>query len=114
MVLIWFLVSNLWLPWIEYGRSYRDVALQMAGVLPASRECVAYSGLQDSQRAAFYYFADVKMLKMAGSAGRKCDVLLAYHGRGGKPPRLDTKWSLLWEGRRPGDRHERFLLYKRN
>ena len=114
MVLIWLLVSNLWLPWIEYGRSYRDVAQQMAEALPASRHCVAYSGLQDSQRAVFYYFADVKMFKMTGSADRKCDVLLAYHGRGGKPPRLNAKWSLLWEGRRPGDRHERFLLYKRN
>lgn len=114
MVLIWFLVSSLWLPWIDYGRSYRDVARMISKSLPAQRECVAYSGLQDSQRAAFYYFAGLQPLNVAGASARKCDVLLAYHGRGGKPPALDDRWTLLWEGRRPGDRHERFRLYKRN
>ncbi|MBU0601565.1 MAG: hypothetical protein KKD25_04070 [Gammaproteobacteria bacterium] len=113
MVLIWFLVSSLWLPWVDYGRSYRDVAHRMSRSLPAERSCIAYSGLQDSQRASFYYFANLEVRNVASLAGSRCDVLLAYHGRGGKPPVLDEHWTQRWEGRRPGDRHERFLLYTR-
>lgn len=114
MVLIWFLVSSLWLPWIDYGRSYRDVARMIGEHLPAQHGCVAFTGLQESQRAAFYYFLDLKPLNIAGRSGQQCDLLLAYHGRGGKPPSLDGSWTLKWEGRRPGDRHERFLLYARH
>lgn len=111
MVLIWFLVSSLWLPWIDYGRSYRDVARAMSEHLPAGRDCVAYTGLQESQRAAFYYFLDLKLLNFSRASAHHCGVLLAYHGRGGHPPALDGNWILKWEGRRPGDRHEHFLLY---
>jgi 4-amino-4-deoxy-L-arabinose transferase-like glycosyltransferase len=114
MLLIWFLLSSLWLPWIDYGRSYRDVADQMADALPKQTGCIAFSGLQDSQRAAFYYFAGIKPVNALSRAGMQCDTLLAYHGRGGKPPALDARWSMVWEGRRPGDRHERFMLYKRD
>lgn len=114
MVLIWILMSSLWLPWIDYGRSYRGVAAEISAALPAQRRCVAFRGLQESQRAAFYYFADLRQFDVASAAGRKCDVLLAYHGRGRKPPVPDDGWTLIWQGRRPGDRHERFLLYSRS
>lgn len=114
MVLIWFLVSSLWLPWIDYGRSYRDVALEMGRHLPEGATCVAHTGLQESQRAAFYYFLDLKPRNLSGTSASRCPVLLAYHGKGGKPPALDAEWTLKWEGRRPGDRHERFFLYTRN
>lgn len=114
MVLIWFLVSSLWLPWIDYGRSYRDVAKQLADHLPEDRTCVAYTGLQESQRAAFYYFTGLKPLAYAGESGRRCTVLIAHYGRGGRKPALDAGWTLKWEGRRPGDRHERFLMYMKN
>lgn len=113
VVLIWFLVSSLWLPWIDYGRSYRGIAGQISRALPAEHGCVAFSGLQESQRAAFYYFAGIKPINRLSKAARGCDLLLAYHGRGGKPPSLDRRWAVIWEGRRPGDRHERFMLYKR-
>ncbi len=114
MVLIWFLVSSLWLPWIDYGRSYRDVARQLAEHLPEERTCVAYAGLQESQRAAFYYFAGLKPLAYASGTGRRCSVLIAHYGRGGRKPALDAGWTLKWEGRRPGDRHEHFLMYVKN
>lgn len=114
VLLIWFLLSSLWLPWIDYGRSYRDVAGQIARALPADGGCIAFSGLQDSQRAAFYYFAGLKPINAVSKAGRQCDTLLAYHGRGGRRPVLDASWSIVWEGRRPGDRHERFMLYRRS
>ncbi|WP_026224591.1 ArnT family glycosyltransferase [Methyloversatilis thermotolerans] len=113
VVLIWLLVCSLWLPWVDYGRSYRDIARQLAGRMPADTECVVYSGLQESQRAALYYFLKLKPLNMVGNTADACKALIAYHGRGSRAPSPGEGWTLEWEGRRPGDRHERFLLYLR-
>jgi hypothetical protein len=108
------LLNTLWLPWINYGKSYAGVAKQIAEKLPKGEYCVN-TNVGPAQRASFAYFGGVPFSQFGQSA---CDFLLLQDNNRGKDDakaikETDAKWQLLWEGRRPSDRHERFRLYQR-
>ena len=115
VILCWLLLMTLWLPWINYGKSYAGVAQQIGKLLPEGQYCVD-TNVGPAQRASFAYFGKVEFARFGKDS---CDFLLLqdslsrrdhaallkqFDGEGGK---------LLWEGRRPSDRDERFRLYKR-
>lgn len=116
LILIWILLMTLFLPDMNYSKSYAAVARQIAGQLPADVDCIG-TNVGPAQRASFAYYGK---LPFTGVEGGRCGLflvqgnayakddsgVLAQHGRGG--------WTLLWEGRRASDRHERFRLYRRN
>jgi 4-amino-4-deoxy-L-arabinose transferase-like glycosyltransferase len=58
----WFLLTTLWMPWINHTRTYRDVALSMKAALPDQHleACVSTQRLSLPQRAIFGYFARVR------------------------------------------------------
>jgi 4-amino-4-deoxy-L-arabinose transferase-like glycosyltransferase len=114
VILCWLLLATLWLPWINYNKSYAGVARQMSRHIPDKRVCVdAKVGV--SQRASFAYFGQIRF---GGLSGEKCGYVLLQDTipRRNPPasPPLYKGMSLVWEGRRPSDRDERFRLYKRN
>ncbi|HEY8607353.1 MAG TPA: glycosyltransferase [Noviherbaspirillum sp.] len=114
VILCWLLITTLWMPWINYGKSYAGVARQLAGKLPSGDYCVD-TNVGSAQRASFAYFGGVPF---AGFTDTGCGYLLLQDNRRGRDDvmvlrRSKEKWQLLWEGRRPSDRHERFRLYKR-
>lgn len=114
VILCWSLLMTLWLPWINYGKSYAGVAHQIAQNLPPSARCVD-ADVGPAQRASFAYFGDVPF---AGFGGARCDFLLLQDdNRNKRDARLITRsnaqWRLLWQGRRPSDRDERYRLYQR-
>jgi hypothetical protein len=127
---------TLFMPDLNYGKSYASVAQQIAARLPANADCIE-TNVGPAQRASFAYFGH---LPFAGVEGGKCSYLLlqdsmkktAQEGRGdaagqsvlqtGEGPRggevvledfHPRDWTMLWEGRRPSDRDERFRLYQR-
>jgi len=110
--LTWLLLMTLWLPWIDYGRSYRPVAIGLkaaiGGVAGSARPCVATRTLGLAERASFAYFGG---LEFAG-ARNNCAWLLIQGSRS-DVPRTEHGLRLIWEGNRPGDRNERFRLYRR-
>lgn len=108
--LMWVLLMTLWLPTINYAKTYRDVALQMAHALPAHYRCVQPVRLGHSQLASFAYFTNIRF----GHAETGCDILLRYDPVDyGEPTSISTyDWKLIWEGRRPSDRSERFRMYQ--
>jgi 4-amino-4-deoxy-L-arabinose transferase-like glycosyltransferase len=110
--LTWLLLMTLWLPWIDYGRSYRPVALSLkialAGRPGGERACVRAAPLGLAERASFAYFADVRF----GEMKENCRWLLAQGSRADEA-RNPAGMRLVWEGNRPGDRSERFRLYQR-
>ncbi|HEV3104482.1 MAG TPA: glycosyltransferase family 39 protein, partial [Trinickia sp.] len=69
--LMWVLLMTLWLPMVNYSRTYRDVALQIAEHLPDDYTCISPVRLGDAQLASFAYFADMRF-----SFSGDCDVLL--------------------------------------
>ncbi|WP_296654710.1 glycosyltransferase family 39 protein [Paraburkholderia sp.] len=108
--LMWVLLMTLWLPVVNYSRTYRDVAQQIAAHLPADYACISPVRLGDAQIATFAYFG-----KMHFSFDEECDVILrqdtpAYVAPASPP---NYAWKLVWEGRRAADRDEQFRLYVR-
>ncbi|MEN3296061.1 MAG: hypothetical protein V7642_5314 [Burkholderiales bacterium] len=114
VILCWLLLMTLWLPWINYGKSYAGVAHEIAARLPANHFCVD-TNVGPAQRASFAYFGGIPF---ARSENAHCGYLLIQdnnRGRDGVPviTRFNEQWRLLWEGHRPSDRDERYRLYKR-
>ena len=118
VILCWLLLMTLWLPWINYGKSYAGVAQQIALKLPRSTNACVDTNVGPTQRTSFAYFGQ---LQFAPFNGGRCDFLLLQDAN---DPRDDAAlfqpfhgkahWSLMWEGRRPSDRDERFRLYRRS
>jgi len=110
---LWLLATTLILPWFDYGKSYRPVAQEIARILPATHGCVAERGLTDTHRASLAYFVGIEPLIAESTAGKQCNWVLVT---GDTRPELaapEGKWTRVWEGNRPGDRKEKFRLYKR-
>ena len=110
--LTWLLLMTLWLPWIDYGRSYRPVALAIKAALVSRNDgkpvCIATGSLGLAERASFAYFGNLEF----GPAPGKCGWLL-LQGTRADAPSVQHGMRLVWEGNRPGDRNERFRLYRR-
>ncbi|MFX1672470.1 glycosyltransferase family 39 protein [Paraburkholderia sp. A2WS-5] len=108
--LMWVLLMTLWLPVVNYSRTYKDVAQQIATHLPDDYQCISPVRLGDAQIATFAYFG-----KMHFSFNDDCDVILRQDTQDyGEPsPMSNFVWKLVWEGRRVADRDERFRLYVR-
>ncbi|MEB4635157.1 ArnT family glycosyltransferase [Burkholderia contaminans] len=108
--LMWVLLMTLWLPIVNYGRTYRDVAQQIAVHLPSDYECISPVRLGDAQIATFAYFGNMRF-DFSGD----CDVILRQDRSDfGEPSSMSQYvWRLVWEGRRAADRDERFRLYER-
>ena len=117
LILLWLLLTTLWLPWIDYSKSYAGVAKQIATKLPTPQTCVqAHVGA--AQRASFAYLGP---LKIARPDDDSCDFLLLQNRVNKKGRANFTKnlpmpqgdWQLVWEGSRPGEFYEHFRLFRR-
>jgi 4-amino-4-deoxy-L-arabinose transferase-like glycosyltransferase len=114
VILIWVLMMTLFLPSINYSKSYADVARQIAHQLPPVKQCLD-SNVGPAQRASFAYFGELPFAQFHSS---RCDFLLLQDNH---PKKTDVahithegaQWQLIWEGRRPTDKDERFRLYRR-
>lgn len=108
--ILWTLITLLWMPWVDYGRSYRPVSEAIAQQLPKQFGCLAERNLGDSQRASLAYFTGVEARPY--SEKTPCQWLLtrSLH-KPVSPP--SERWKKVWQGSRPGERKERFTLYRR-
>ena len=114
LILLWVLLMTLFLPDLNYGKSYADVAQQIAARLPADANCIA-TNVGPAQRASLAFYGRLPFVTLAGG---KCDyVLLQDSLRNRRDATLLPKWNVrdavpLWEGRRASDRDERFRLFR--
>jgi 4-amino-4-deoxy-L-arabinose transferase-like glycosyltransferase len=115
LILLWVLLMTLFLPDLNYGKSYAGVAQQIAARLPAETNCIA-TNVNPAQRASLAFYGRLPFVTLAGG---KCDyVLLQDSLRNRRDSVLLRKWNVrdavpLWEGRRASDRDERFRLFRR-
>lgn len=114
VTLFWLLAGALWLPWIEYGKTYRPLAASIDKALPTQRGCIAGAGLADAQRASFDYFSGIVTLPYNSTSGRRCDWLLTQGNARSDDNEPNNDWKKVWQGNRPGDRKEKFRLYRRD
>ena len=111
LALFWALTMLLWLPWIDYGKSYRRVAQALQASLRKHQGCIASQDLGEAQRAAFDYHADIVTERVEIRARHDCPLLLIQGNAGQPEPRPVGHWKKIWEGNRAGDRFEKFRLY---
>jgi 4-amino-4-deoxy-L-arabinose transferase-like glycosyltransferase len=114
LTICWALVATLWLPWIDFAKSYRSVFDSIKTALPSDYSCVAQTGMGESELAMLSYFLGITAVYVGSGASSTCNVLIV-NGRANAPPRqIDSaNWLQIWQGARPGDLNERFWLYSR-
>lgn len=110
ITLVWTLAMTLWLPWLDSGKSYRNMVASLKQAMPEHYRCVGYDYLGDSPRAMLYYFGGIE-----AHADRKerCDLRLVQGQRLSKPLLDETRWEKIWEGSRKGDKNEHYRLYRK-
>lgn len=112
VTLMWVLLTTLWLPWIDYGKSYRAVAESLHQAIPANVTCIAGRDLGSAQKVSLEYFSGIRTIAAGTPAGHACPLLLEQGSeQAEKTPR---HWRKIWEGHRPGDRSERLRLFLRD
>ena len=116
LTLFWLLIALLWMPWIDYGKSYRPLSASLTKALPTlNPDCIANANLPDSILASLDYFNGIRTVPLKDSAARDCSWLL-LQGAARDPASISAAgWRQTWEGKRPGDRREsdNFHLYNR-
>ncbi|NYT59691.1 glycosyltransferase [Alcaligenaceae bacterium] len=113
LIATWLLLVTLWMPALDYVRSYRTVSGHLAAALKIHQqpgECVRTQGLGTGQRASFLVFNDIDF-----TYSSECTLVLqqtspqdlaagtaAYSGTG----------TVLWMGQREPERYEVFRLLR--
>ncbi|HYL90324.1 MAG TPA: hypothetical protein VEU32_16345 [Burkholderiales bacterium] len=116
VVLLWGTFAMLWMPWVDYQKSYRAVAFELKRKLPAGTKCVAERGVGVSQAAALDYRAGIRARPFDPSNPAACPVVLV---QGSPAHEVDApgalagrRWVKIADVGRPGDRSERYRLYR--
>lgn len=114
VILCWVLLMTLWLPVVNYAKSYASVTHRMMKHIPDTSLCVT-TNVGSAQRASFAYFGK---LTFSGTQKQPCSILLLQDSMTNPNEfalleEYTGQWKLLWEGRRASDRFERFRLYER-
>ncbi|MDO8341534.1 MAG: glycosyltransferase family 39 protein [Candidatus Woesebacteria bacterium] len=110
VAVIWVLLVALLLPWIDYGKSYRNVSADFREALGARPGCIARRGLGLAQRASLDYFDGIRTI--VGSRANECRWLIVQTAP--RNEKILPGWTLIRETSRPGDRDERLRLYRRD
>ena len=112
IVLLWGTFAMLAMPWVDYQRTYRSVALELRAKLPAGAGCIAQRSLGISQAAALDYHAGIRARAFDSLKPAACPLLLV---QGSPRHELDGPgpgWTKLADVGRPGDKGERYRLYR--
>jgi 4-amino-4-deoxy-L-arabinose transferase-like glycosyltransferase len=115
-VLLWGTFAMLWMPWVDYQKSYRGVALEIKRKLPSAAKCLAQRSLGVSQAAALDYHGGIRAQPFEVLKPAACPLVLV---QGSPKHELDApnapagmRWVKLADVGRPGDRAERYRLYR--
>lgn len=110
---VWALLATLFIGWVDATKSYRSMIADMRRAMPERHRCIASRDLGEAQRAMLDYFAGIRTRRIeAGPGAGDCDLLL-IQGRPLDEWVVPPEWKQIWEGSRPGDKDERFRLYRR-
>lgn len=110
--LCWLLLLTLWLPLLDYARSYKKLAMDVARATGAP-ECVEVHGISLAQVAALRYHGQLT-LRPAGVKASCPWLVVAPASLEALSVGLDMRqWTLHATVRRPADADDNLLLYQR-
>jgi 4-amino-4-deoxy-L-arabinose transferase-like glycosyltransferase len=111
VALCWLLLMTLWLPLLDYARSPRPLVARLAAFVPRDA-CIAAPDLARAPIAALEVFGHWRVDARPQAAEGACPYLLrATRSRTLPPP--PPGWEAVAEARRPTDRDEVTLIYRR-
>jgi hypothetical protein len=124
-VLCWVLLMSLWMPLLDYARSYEPVMTRITGIIgqlkprtPNDAECVQVQGISREQIAALKFYGHYTLV--TAQAARACHWQIIAINKGGveslptEPTRYAPRlWSVRARVRRPADKYETFLILHR-
>ena len=115
LTLFWLLLASLWMPWIDYGKTFRGVSASLQKALPDTVDCVAAANLPLSFLAALDYFEGIRTIPQKNDEAAHCSWLLVQGIQHNSANLTEAGWRKVWEGNRPSDRRadDRFHLYRR-
>ena len=110
--LCWLLLMSLWLPLLDYARSYAPMSRQVARLVD-KKECVEIHGIASAQAAALQYHGQLELRQ----AGPKAECPYLVVDAEAQTTLADAvhlpEWAFLATVRRPTDKNENVLLFKR-
>jgi 4-amino-4-deoxy-L-arabinose transferase-like glycosyltransferase len=125
IAMLWAIAGFLFTPWLEAARGYQAVFSAVAPAVRDARQCVASSGMGESEHAIFSYATGVDAIPVyLGHSGngdahrpnpkaRQCDQWLMSDDPQHPAPAPDPAlWRKRWEGQRAAEHRERFILYE--
>lgn len=112
LTLCWLLLMTLLMPVFDYARGYRPLVEHIAEHVP-SGACIATVGLHTAQLAALEYHGGWRV-EAQGAASSDCGFLLAPGRVGMSDSQLEREgWVLVARERRPTERDEQTVVYRR-
>lgn len=111
VALCWLLLMTLWLPLLDYGRSYRPVIERVQHWLPAGA-CVAAPKAAPALVAALEYHGRRRVEAGVDAAAGRCGVMVTIQ-RGSAVPAQQPGWTEVARTLRPTDRHEWLVIHRR-
>ena len=110
--LCWLLLMTLWLPVLDYARSYLPMAQQVARQVNR-HTCVSVLGLNSAQIAALRYHSKLDLRPVAQS--QNCPYMVVDSGSLAmmKQRFPENEWQRLIMVRRPMDRSENVVVFRR-
>jgi 4-amino-4-deoxy-L-arabinose transferase-like glycosyltransferase len=112
VALLWGSFAALWLPWADYQKSYRGVALELKAKIPAGAKCIARTGLGNAQRAALSYHAAIHTRPFDRTNASVCPLLIVQGHPQHERDAPGAGWAKLADVGRPRDKDERFRMYQ--
>ena len=111
--LCWLLLMTLWMPLLDYARSYAVLSREVSRLVGKST-CVEIYGISTAQAAALQYHGRLKLRQ--ATPRPVCPYLVVdadYQSTLGGTVHLPD-WVVVTTVRRPADRNENVVLYKRS
>lgn len=116
-ILCWLLLMTLWLPLLDFGRSYGPISRRIASLVPAQNPCVLVDGLTQAQISALRYHGQLNLIRTTPPAqeAQACRALVVSPDtQRTLDQRIDlTQWAFRATVRRLTDNKESLLLYQR-
>ncbi len=111
--LCWLLLMTLWLPLLDFARSYAPQVQRVSAII-GRPVCVEIYGLSRAQIAAFNFHGQLNLMPATSRA--QCPWLMVdADARGTLPKSVNLRqWSLQATVRRPTDSNEDVMLYRRS
>ncbi len=112
--LCWLLLMTLWLPLLDFGRSYGPISRRIATLVPPET-CVLVDGLSQAQISALGYHSGLELVRSTAQGASRCQAMVvAPESQPTLDRRVDlTQWAFKATVRRLTDNKESLLLYQR-